>query len=133
MSSVAYDRVRVTYAGEIALDGVAGIKRIDIFKYCPEDEARWQRITRRFGGPPNSFRPHYFVIARTVFGGTHPTMLQLVPLGDNRFETIALGRTENFEQLKAETIRLFTSNELANFATLQPTSTNPSVGLFLKL
>lgn len=131
MDWVAYDRVRVAYRDQVTLDGVAGIKHIDIFRY--EDEAKWRRIASRFGRPSHSFRPHYFVIARTVFGATHPTMLQLMPLGNDRFETIALGRTEKFEELKAETIRLLTSNDLVHFATLQPTSANPGVRLFLKL
>ena len=128
-----YDRVRVAYRAEATLDGVEGIKYIDIFKYSAEDEAKWRRIASRFGGPSHRFRPHYFVIARTVSGGTHPTMLQLLPLGNDRFETIALGRTEEFEELQAATIRLLTSNDLVDFATLRPASPNPGVGLFLKL
>lgn len=133
MNSVAYDRVSVTYNDGFTLDGVADIKRIDISKYSAEDEARWRRITRRFRGSPSTFQPHYFVIARTAHGGTHPTMLQLMPLGNNLFRTIPFGRTRDFDELEAETIRLLTSKEFANFATLQPAGTNLSVGLFLKL
>lgn len=131
MDWVAYDRVRVVYQDQVTLDGVAGIKYLDIFKY--EDEAKWRRIASRFGRPSHSFRPHYFVIARTVSGGTHPTMLQLMPLGNNRFETIALGRTEAFQELEADAIRLLTAADLVHFATVQPARTNLGVGLFLKL
>ena len=118
MNSVTYDRVSVLYDDKKTLDGVADIKRIDIYKYS---------------GSQDTFRPHYFVIALTGFGTTHPKMLQLLPLGNNSFETIALGEEETpFKELKAEAIRLLTSRKLLDFAKPQPASTDLGVGLFLK-
>ena len=135
MNSVTYDWVRVLFYDEVTLDGVAGIKSLDIYKYSAKDEARWRRIASRFGGPSQTFRPHYFVIARTVSRETHPTMLQLLSLGNGDFDTVALGRKEkgSFDQLQAVAIWLLRSERLHNFATLQAASTNMSVGLFLKL